>query len=113
MIARIAGDIVAEKVAALDGVPLQKMDLITAQVAGRAGLSIKALRSPRRTREIAHARQRAYLILHDAGYSFPQIGRYFNRDHTTVMFGVKRERERRRAEEAARVEGMADGVAAE
>ena len=39
---------------------------------------------------IAHARQDAMRRIREAlGYSYPRIGRFFGRDHTTVVHGVR------------------------
>lgn len=42
-----------------------------------------------RVRSVARARLAAYYIARTHGFSYPEIGRYFNRDHTTVMQGAK------------------------
>lgn len=42
---------------------------------------------PHRARKIARPRQIAmYLCREEAGASWPKIGRYFNRDHTTAIY---------------------------
>lgn len=59
-------------------------------VASFFGLRVQDLRSPRRSRAIATARQIAmYLCRQDLGASFPYIGQCFGgRDHTTVIHAV-------------------------
>ena len=47
--------------------------------------------SKSRTKDINHARQTAcYLMKYQLKMSFPQIGREFSRDHTTIMNGVSK-----------------------
>lgn len=67
------------------------------------GVSVADLRGPARTKGIAHARQHAmYLMAQQPHLSLPQIGRYLNRDHTTILHGVRAHKAR--AEAAALVE---------
>lgn len=52
---------------------------------------------------IAQARQAAYLLYHEhTAFSYPQIARQFNRDHTTIMYGVKVARKLLETDEAFR-----------
>ena len=66
-----------------------KMSEIAARVALIHDLTVVELRSPVRTINISHPRQEAMLIMHEAGYSMPRIGRFFSRDHTTVLHGIR------------------------
>lgn len=66
------------------------LDRIAALVAERYRLSVKALRGPSRVRNVARARQVAMSVARAAGFSFPQIGAFFGRDHTTVMHSCAR-----------------------
>lgn len=66
-----------------------KMSEIAARVALIHDLTVVELRSPVRTINISHPRQEAMLIMHEAGYSMPRIGRFFRRDHTTVLHGIR------------------------
>lgn len=69
---------------------------ILAEFAATRGLTLDELRGPDRGRIVAHARQDAMLLLSEATrLSKSQIGRLFNRDHTTVLYGLKAARERR------------------
>jgi chromosomal replication initiator protein len=65
-----------------DESPLER---IAARVAERHRVSVKALRGSSRVRNVAWARQVAMSVARAAGFSFPQIGAYFGRDHSTVM----------------------------
>lgn len=64
---------------------------IEAIVAKMAGVTIDEIHSHDRDREFADARAMVWLIAREyMNLSYPLIGRLFNRDHTTVMSGVKR-----------------------
>lgn len=41
-----------------------------------------------RTRRDVYARREVMRRLYDEGFSYSQIGRWLNRDHSTVMFGL-------------------------
>ena len=43
-------------------------------------------------RRFASARHRAMAKAHSEGFSMPQIGMVFNRDHTTVCYAVHKQR---------------------
>jgi chromosomal replication initiator protein len=64
---------------------------VLAVVAREYGIEADELRGPRRTRSVAEARLMAYALLRDtAGMSYPEIGAALgDRDHTTVMAGVR------------------------
>lgn len=64
--------------------------------AAEHGVTIAQLQGPQQHRQIAHLRQDLYRELHDTGlYSTPEIGRLLgNRDHTTVLYGIRKSRER-------------------
>ncbi len=60
-------------------------------VAAHFGLRVADLRAKNRARRVTFARQLAmYLCRHRAGASFPEIGRRFGRDHTTVLHAARR-----------------------
>lgn len=48
------------------------------------------LKSKNRSEDIAYPRQLAYAIISDFNLSSGEIGRAFNRDHGTVLYGVKK-----------------------
>ena len=66
-----------------------RMSEIAARVAAAYRLSMAEIRGPFRQARIAHPRQEAMRIMYEAGYSTPRIGRFFRRDHTTVLHGVR------------------------
>ena len=71
---------------------------IAASVAGKHRLGVKDLKGQNKYRRVAQPRQEAMWEMHQAGYSYPQIGRFLNRDHTTVMHGVRAHEARMGAE---------------
>lgn len=64
-------------------------DAIVAKVARRTALPAGAILGRGRTAEVAAARHRAMRALRAMGYSFPEIGRAFGRDHSTVIHAVR------------------------
>ena len=67
---------------------------IVARVALIYGLSVDELRGKGREIRVSHPRQEAMLMMHEAGYSMPRIGRFFKRDHTTILHGIRAARTR-------------------
>ena len=76
---------------------------ILADVASARGVPVAQILSHRRTRRIAEARQEAWSRIyalraggpsHTAVYSLPQIGGWFDRDHTTVLHGIRAHKKR-------------------
>lgn len=71
---------------------------IARNAAQLSGFSLDALRGPGRTKPIVMVRNAAFLIAREQmrqdedaevqAYSTPQIGRYFGRDHSTVIHGL-------------------------
>jgi chromosomal replication initiation ATPase DnaA len=61
------------------------------QVAHKHGVTVLDIKSPRRFQNIVNARQEAfYRARHETALSLPQIGMLMgNKDHTTVLHGVK------------------------
>jgi hypothetical protein len=63
---------------------------ITAVVAREFGVSEGMIMGRLRSKRVARARQVAMSGMWLAGYSYPDVGRFFGRDHGTVMHAVKR-----------------------
>jgi chromosomal replication initiation ATPase DnaA len=64
---------------------------LVAQVCRHFDVTLEDLRGPRRYGRLADARLRLYYLLrHGTQWSFPHIGRYLNRDPSSVMTGVQR-----------------------
>jgi len=58
--------------------------------AERFGFSVSEILSGRRRRPLTRARQAAMWISHEAtARSFPELGRAFRRDHTTIMHAIR------------------------
>lgn len=65
------------------------MHRVIHEVARFAGMTPQDITGPSRKRKFAYARQMAMLICYDyTKASYPEIGRAFNRDHSTVHYGV-------------------------
>ena len=71
------------------------MRALAQEVAERHGLTLAAMRGAGPRRSVAWPRQEAMALMHATGaYSMPQIGRFFGRDHTTVLWAIRRVKER-------------------
>lgn len=78
---------------------------IAGLVAAGHGLTIEDLRGRSRVRQIVLSRQEAMALIRiNTSHSLPKIGRFFNRDHTTVLHGIRAYRGR--VQEARRVERL-------
>jgi chromosomal replication initiator protein len=75
---------------------------IATRIADKHGVSISDLKCESRVRKIAWARQEAYAEIQAlTTFSTPQIGNWFGgRDHSTVIFGIRRHKEREAAAKA-------------
>lgn len=63
---------------------------IMAMHARRSGYTVGDFKGKGKHRHLAHARQDCMAdIRKRTGYSAPQIGRMFNRDHTTVLHALR------------------------
>lgn len=82
--AQVLGDLMPEKVT-LDA------ELIQKEVARYYKLAVDDLRGERRLKPVAHARQVAmYLVRTLTQSSLPEIGKKFNKDHSTVLASVRK-----------------------
>lgn len=61
---------------------------IVAVTADTLGVSVEQIVGRVRVKRYANARQIAYLIAREQGFSFPDIARATGRDHTTVLYGT-------------------------
>ena len=64
------------------------MGTVVLEVSERTGITTKQIMGRSREKNIARARQLAMWGARQKGISFPEIGRFFGRDHTTVMHNV-------------------------
>jgi chromosomal replication initiation ATPase DnaA len=70
--------------------PTGSMREIGQWVADKHRVSLAELRGPRRSRYIVCPRHEAMALTMATGrYSYPQVGRFYDRDHTTVMYAVR------------------------
>jgi chromosomal replication initiator protein len=57
----------------------------------RFGLSRDQMQSPNRARIVSRPRQIAMFLAREmTGLSLPRIGRYFARDHTTILYAARK-----------------------
>jgi len=54
------------------------------------GADVHVVRGERRLKTDVAQRWAIFWLLHNCGWSYPQIGRAMNRDHTTICYGVNR-----------------------
>ena len=73
----------------IPGRPLSGREII-AKVAAEHRMTVDDLVGPSRVRTICIPRWRAMRELRERGLSLSRIGQLLNRDHTTVMHGLRR-----------------------
>lgn len=72
-----------------------KIGGILRDIAEQYGFKVTALLGWRRPKALARARQELYWRAYDeTGFSMPQIGRALNRDHTTILYGIRQHEKR-------------------
>lgn len=64
------------------------------EVATRHGVEVQDIVGRSRAKRLVAARQEAFYLMKEHGYSMSQIGRFCNRDHTTVMHGIEKHAEK-------------------
>jgi len=71
--------------------PDDRVRRVIAQIAGEHGVPLDRVMGRCRLARVSYARHHAMAVIRwSSGLSFPEIGRYFGRDHTTVIAGVRR-----------------------
>ena len=72
-------------------VMLKRDDIIQLfqDLANASGFTLEELVGPGRTFKLSRIRQYGMLLAHMAGHSTPDIADVLNRDHTTVIHGIK------------------------
>lgn len=60
------------------------------RVADYFDVSPRLILSDKRHANLVFIRQAMWSVLHNLGYTFKDIGRNFNRDHSTIIHGVNR-----------------------
>lgn len=76
--------------------PRDAVKWIIGVVAMETRIPVDVILSPRRTKPVVEARYMAIRAVHRAcpHYSTTQLGRIFNRDHTTILYALDRCRDR-------------------
>ena len=64
-------------------------------VAAETGVPVRHILSRKRDAKTSEARQLAMFLAVRAGNSLPKVGDVFGRDHSTVLYGVRAEMQRR------------------
>ena len=72
--------------------PHQRTPDIIREVAGRHGMTVGIVLSPRRSRRVVRCRYEAIRAVHEAKphLSSPELGQIFGRDHTTILYALGR-----------------------
>lgn len=63
-------------------------------ISKQTGVPSVRIVSVSRNKEVVAARQWAFFELQAAGFSLTQMGRMFKKDHTTILHGIRKHRER-------------------
>jgi chromosomal replication initiation ATPase DnaA len=72
------------------GAPTPKdYDQLVQRASELSGISMTDLLSSKRTQRVSQWRQAVFYVLRHKGASFPEIGKYFNRHHATIIHGCK------------------------
>ena len=79
----------ADRLQQFANVPRGLAELVTIE-AERAGFTIKQLRSNNTERQRVETRRRVAAMARLKGFSFPQIGRALNRDHSTIIYLLRK-----------------------
>jgi hypothetical protein len=74
----------------LSALPFNKVRVIVAMAGNHFGVPLERMLCPTRTQQLADARHIAFYIARRFGFSFPKIGYYAHRDHTTALHGFKK-----------------------
>jgi len=72
----------------------QEMTDIVEKLTNGTGVSLDDILGPSRLASIASVRQAAYWYSREGGISLNTIGRFFNRDHTTIIHGCRKHERR-------------------
>ena len=62
---------------------------IAEKIALSIGISVGNLTGRSRYRHIVQGRRELYILLREKGWSYPAIGAFVGRDHTTIIAAVK------------------------
>lgn len=65
-------------------------------IAKETGIPAEDILGRGRDAQVVAARHRLWAMLHDAGISYSSLGKVLDRDHTTVLYAVRKVREAQR-----------------
>lgn len=86
--------------------PKMQVSRIKRDIAHKHGVSVEDIDGPRRTAKIARARQEAmWLAYRSTRITLMPLGRLFNRDHTSVLWGIRQHEARMAGTTISRVKG--------
>lgn len=89
-LAKIADEHGTQELGEIAREPIAPTHVILRCVSEHFGVPINTIRSERRDEATVTARHVAFYLCEETGRSFKSIGRHFDRDHTTIMFGVRK-----------------------
>jgi chromosomal replication initiator protein len=70
--------------------PPLSIEIVAQHVCNRMNVTLREMKSPSRRTHLAFARQFAMFLAHEVtGLSYPRIGDFFHRDHSTVIHACK------------------------
>ena len=67
-----------------------KIENVDKEVAEAFGIKVTDIRKRNRRREFSDARQMAWMLLSDNGYSIMELSRDYRRNHSSVCKGIRR-----------------------
>lgn len=73
----------------MESATLRPTDVL-ASVAHSFGVTVDAITGPARTKYVSSVRREACRRLVDLGLSLSEVGAMLNRDHTTVLYAIRR-----------------------
>ena len=69
--------------------PLNGIRKIAHEVSAKSGVNLAELRGLSQSKHFVRARWECFKRARNAGFSLTQIGNFFRRDHTTVLYGLR------------------------
>lgn len=75
--------------------PAAPISAVAEILCARHGITLRALLKRTRQHEVSRPRHDVMLDLYEAGRSYVEIARFLGMDHTSVLHGVRRARQRR------------------
>lgn len=63
--------------------------MVQQRIAFEHGLTVATLRGPSHDRFVVEARRSLYRHLRSMGWSYPAIGKFIGRDHTTILAALR------------------------